>query len=1020
MATPAAALPIAEVPANTADWATTPYSPLDPAEVAAPDNDLQLSFDGNAGGLNAAGDVGTGFTMVQPSSSDPAYYVPQNLQVANGNLNIAATKGIAYLKNGTAPNDIDKNKQDNTLGVGLTASDNVLRFTTTLKSPTNSTSSAQAGIWFGPTDDDYVKLVLASPSDTGRQIQLSREVAGVTNQAVGGDQRNFDLTKAALGDQDVQLILDINSVTKSAIASYKIGASAVTSLGTVPLPANFFDGTLLSADVPDVDSFGGLFATKRNMTATSTVIYAFQDFSVTELDATAPAAPGDLTATASPDSVALAWAAPVDTDVAGYRVYRSGTTPVDTGGTPVSGADLLTDPSFTDESVFIGSTSHYAVVAVDAAGNVSASAESGAVVPPAPAGTLVEKINFQPATATTTPEGYAGDTGAAYDPDRGSGWITEDDRAPFDFSLNTRVRTGNPDPRLTSIIHMQYGDISSASDANGVRAEKGVFEYDVPNGTYNVVAAVGDTGAGVTNGYDSKHLVRAEQTVILEEFTGSAARQFDEAFGTVVVTDGKLTIDAVGGTNTKLAYIDIYSVVEDVQVPAAPTGVQGTAGESGVVLEWTASEGAAGYNVYRGTTAEVAVDGTPLNGAAPVSGESFTDESAAADTTYYYVVVALNADGDASDPSTALEVIVPAEDVQVPAAPTGVQGTAGESGVVLEWTTSEGAAGYNVYRGTTAEVAVDGTPLNGAAPVSGESFTDESAAADTTYYYVVVALNADGGASDPSTAVEVTVPAEDGPEPGACAVGQWEAEYFLGQDLGGAPVKIDCADDINQEFADGAGPAGVPSNDYSIRWTKTVAEGAGTYEFKARTDDGVRIKVDGQLILDKWFGQSANETYTVASVLPESAVVEVEYYQGYGKASADISYTKLNDGCAVGQWEAEYFLGQDLGGAPVKIDCADDINQEFADGAGPAGVPSNDYSIRWTKTVAEGAGTYEFKARTDDGVRIKVDGQLILDKWFGQSANETYTVASVLPESAVVEVEYYQGYGKASADISYT
>src|SRR5699024_9408266 len=66
-ATSALALPIDEVPANPAEWATSPYSPLEPTAIAAPNNALQLDFTGAEGGLNATGDVGTGFTMVQPS-----------------------------------------------------------------------------------------------------------------------------------------------------------------------------------------------------------------------------------------------------------------------------------------------------------------------------------------------------------------------------------------------------------------------------------------------------------------------------------------------------------------------------------------------------------------------------------------------------------------------------------------------------------------------------------------------------------------------------------------------------------------------------------------------------------------------------------------------------------------------------------------------------------------------------------------------------------------------------------------
>ena len=88
-------------------------------------------------------------------------------------------------------------------------------------------------------------------------------------------------------------------------------------------------------------------------------------FTWTVTDVSAPAAPTGLAAVAGNGQVELAWDANAEPDVAGYNVYRSTTSPVDTGGTPLNGGTLLTDPAFTDDTVVNEVTYHYAVVAVD-------------------------------------------------------------------------------------------------------------------------------------------------------------------------------------------------------------------------------------------------------------------------------------------------------------------------------------------------------------------------------------------------------------------------------------------------------------------------------------------------------------------------------------------------------------------------------------------------------------------------------------------------------------------------------
>ncbi|KAE8764160.1 hypothetical protein GB883_10290, partial [Georgenia thermotolerans] len=884
-AVPATAVPVADVPPNAADWATTPYSPLPPAEVAV-DNELDLSFDGVDGGLRTGADVGTGFTMVQPSSADPTYYLPENLEVADGRLTVTATKGIAYTKPGGNSSGL-VNQQENTLGVGVDTTDTNLRFTTTLTSPAAATSSAQAGLWFGPDDDNYVKLALVASSTTSRQIQLAREIGGVmaTGSATAptADQVMVDTTQAALGTQPITLTLDINTLAGTMTGHFRVGDGAEQTVGTLELPATFHNGSLLKATMPDVTSFGGLFATKRNMAESAALAYSFDSFSLTETDSEPPAAPTGLTATGSQGQVELAWdASDVSSDVTGYRVYRGASAPVATTGNGIGGSALLTTPKLTDTGVFIGSSYHYAVVAVDAAGNISAPAEIDATVP-AVDGEEITKVNFQTAAAPV-PAGYTADTGLPYDAARGAGWTNATSGAPLDVSQLTRLRSGagvTTDPRLATIAHMQHTSMTAA----------GAWRYDLPNGTYTVVVAVGDTGSAGGGGYDSTHVIRAEGTPIVDRFVPSSAREYDEAVGTVEVTDGSLTIDPVGGSNTKIAYVEIYGQGEETPAaPAAPTGLMGTAADGGVVLDWSASEGATGYDVFRATEPTVPTDGAPLN-PAPITDTAFVDQSVEPGQTYYYAVVA-RGEGGASAPSAVVEVVV--DDASVPpAAPADLTADATDDGVQLTWTVVEGAAGYAVYRSTSPTVETEGEPLNGT-PVVGTNYLDTAVQAGGTYYYAVIALGEDGTRSEPSTTVEITLTEEPtGP---------------------GVPTGLD---------------AQLVGDTAQLTWNP-VAGATGYHVYRSTTEP---VAVDGEPL-------NGAAPLTAAAYTDLTIAAGTTYFyvvvalDGDGVSSAPSNPARVVvpdqiDACAPGQWSAAYFEGTELAGAPAGRECVDAIDVDW-------------------------------------------------------------------------------------------
>ncbi len=80
----------------------------------------------------------------------------------------------------------------------------------------------------------------------------------------------------------------------------------------------------------------------------------------------------------------------------------------------------------------------------------------------------------------------------------------------------------------------------------------------------------------------------------------------------------------------------------------------------------------------------------------------------------------------------------------------------GTHDVILTWSASSGADGYDVYRGTSSG-GESSTPLNSEL-IAGTSYTDTSVQASQTYYYKITAVASSGTQSGKSTQVSATVP----------------------------------------------------------------------------------------------------------------------------------------------------------------------------------------------------------------------------------------------------------------------
>ena len=185
-------------------------------------------------------------------------------------------------------------------------------------------------------------------------------------------------------------------------------------------------------------------------------------------------------------------------------------------------------------------------------------------------------------------------------------------------------------------------------------------------------------------------------------------------------------VRAING-DVKSAFCAAQSIQYAIGSLTAPTMTLTSAAGGQPVISWSRVNGAAQYEIFRST------DGSKFSIIRRTAALSYTDTSAAAGTTYYYQVRAIN--GNVKSDFCAAQSIQYA--IASLTAPTMTLTSAANGQPVVSWTKVSGAAQYEIFRST------NGKNFSIIRRTAALSFTDTSAAAGTTYYYQVRAINGD-------------------------------------------------------------------------------------------------------------------------------------------------------------------------------------------------------------------------------------------------------------------------------------
>lgn len=117
-------------------------------------------------------------------------------------------------------------------------------------------------------------------------------------------------------------------------------------------------------------------------------------------------------------------------------------------------------------------------------------------------------------------------------------------------------------------------------------------------------------------------------------------------------------------------------------------------------------------------------------------------------------------------------------------------------------------------------------------------------------------------------------------------------EYFNSANLSGTSVqRLDGT--VNFDWASGRPMTGIAADNFSVRWTgQVLAPLAGSYQFQTVSDDGVRLRVNGKLLVDNWtdHGKTTNSG-TLTLTAGSKNAIELEYYERGGLAVMQLGWT---------------------------------------------------------------------------------------------------------------------------------
>jgi len=122
-------------------------------------------------------------------------------------------------------------------------------------------------------------------------------------------------------------------------------------------------------------------------------------------------------------------------------------------------------------------------------------------------------------------------------------------------------------------------------------------------------------------------------------------------------------------------------------------------------------------------------------------------------------------------------------------------------------------------------------------------------------------------------------------------------EYFANENLEGKPALVRTDRHVDFKWENGSFAPGEPDDHFSVRWTGYfVPKKSGDYKFYTSADDGVRLFIGDELVINDWQRHAETlDTYSTHMEAGQPYKIRLEYFEAEGTATVGFGVAGAED-----------------------------------------------------------------------------------------------------------------------------
>jgi beta-N-acetylglucosaminidase len=250
--------------------------------------------------------------------------------------------------------------------------------------------------------------------------------------------------------------------------------------------------------------------------------------------------------------------------------------------------------------------------------------------------------------------------------------------------------------------------------------------------------------------------------------------------------------------------------------------------------------------------------------------------------------------------------------------------------------------------------------------------------------------------------------------------GDWLAYYYDNPNMYGTTVyktKVEGEGlGIQQNYGTSSPvPNKVPLDNFSVKYATQAVISEGEYVFSISGDDGYKVYLDGEIVVDHWNDDSPDNVdylVKVTNTLNQSEKHWIEVVHRDKKDASNLSFriSSSNEATYFGEdtWLAQYYTNKYFKGASLLKPNQKQINHNWGNGSPDVSIPNNYFSARFTKQIS-GSNDYFVQTFVDDGIKLKIDGKAVIDRThYSPEFLDTAIVTNLGKGTHKVEADYIE------------